>query len=233
MGRLFSWQAKGHSWQGGSCLRSRMSPLASLATGQDFFLLKTTNESCLDVGKHTCGKSNSSREIRQLSFSRRSRHQNHLHVNYFATWGMIRMIARRTDADVVVPAVDSTQNIPYYTWQHILPAAYQRPRTQDWGEARWKEQRLPDSTAWGWQGNTYGLTHCSANKTAWGDQCKKASLNALPSVTVEVTVNLSLLCVLMNTKAADLSTNTLCTQCLLYFYLSVCEALTNNWKCII
>ena len=54
----------------------------------------------------------------------------------------------------------------------------------------------------------------------------------LCTVTVEVTVNLPLFCALMNTKTADLCTNTLCPQGILSFYLCVCEALTNNCSCI-
>ena len=59
-----------------------------------------------------------------------------------------------------------------------------------------------------------------------GDQCKKTNLKC--TVTVELTVNISLLCALINTKTEDLCTNTPCTQFLLSFYSSVCEALTNN-----
>ena len=63
-----------------------------------------------------------------------------------------------------------------------------------------------------------------------GDQCKKTNLKC--TVTVELTVNISLLCALINTKTEDLCTNTPCTQFLLSFYSSVCEALTNNWRCV-
>ena len=107
-----------------------MSPSASLATGQGVSVLKKTSQSSLECCQANYGNGFSRQVVKLYSESILSSlsvtdvsllqpgsqedadPKIILHVSYFATLGITRMIVRTRDTDVVVPAVANVKKIP-------------------------------------------------------------------------------------------------------------------------